>query len=100
MRQRPIAPLLDALGELGAGVRSELGTGCPPVVIDANGLEGGATRMPGGQSSQYFSALLMAAPYARQGVRIDVIGDLVSKPYMPMTTPQARSSSGRYIPRS
>ncbi len=86
MRQRPIAPLLDALDDLGASVRSELGTGCPPVVVDAHRLEGGTTRMPGDQSSQYFSALLMAAPYARQGVRIEVIGDLVSKPYMPMTT--------------
>jgi 3-phosphoshikimate 1-carboxyvinyltransferase len=86
MRLRPIAPLLNALGDLGASVRSELGTGCPPVVIEANRLEGGATRMPGDQSSQYFSALLMAAPYARRGVRIEVIGDLVSKPYMPMTT--------------
>lgn len=86
MRQRPIAPLLDSLRDLGADVRSELGTGCPPVIVEANGLEGGSTRMPGDQSSQYFSALLMAAPYARQGVRIDVIGDLVSKPYMPMTT--------------
>jgi 3-phosphoshikimate 1-carboxyvinyltransferase len=86
MRQRPIAPLLDALCDFGVSVRSEFGTGCPPVVIDADGLEGGTTRMPGDQSSQYFSALLMAAPYARQGVRVEVIGDLVSKPYMPMTT--------------
>jgi 3-phosphoshikimate 1-carboxyvinyltransferase len=86
MRQRPIGPLLDALRDLGATVTSETGNGCPPVVVEANGLPGGRTTMPGDQSSQYFSALLMAAPYAKQGLTIDVAGDLVSKPYMPMTS--------------
>jgi 3-phosphoshikimate 1-carboxyvinyltransferase len=47
--------------------------------------------MAGDQSSQYFSALLLAAPYARDGVEIEVIGDLVSKPYMPMTAAVMRS---------
>lgn len=86
MRKRPIAPLIQALNDLGADVRSEAGTGCPPVVVRATGLPGGRCAMAGDQSSQYFSALLLAAPYARNGVEIEVIGDLVSKPYMPMTT--------------
>jgi 3-phosphoshikimate 1-carboxyvinyltransferase len=86
MRLRPIAPLLAALQDLGADAVSEQGTGCPPVVVQANGLPGGETRMAGDLSSQYFSALLMAAPYARQGVSVEVMGDLVSKPYLPMTT--------------
>ena len=85
MRLRPIAPLLAALADLGADARSELGTGCPPVVVRAAGLRGGQTRMAGDLSSQYFSALLLAAPYARDGVAVEVIGDLVSKPYLPMT---------------
>jgi 3-phosphoshikimate 1-carboxyvinyltransferase len=85
MRQRPIAPLLAALNDLGADVRSELGTGCPPIVVHAAGLRGGQTRMAGDLSSQYFSALLLAAPYAREGVAVEVVGDLVSKPYLPMT---------------
>lgn len=85
MRKRPIGPLLDALNQLGAKAVSEAGTGCPPVRIEANGLPGGIARIPGDQSSQYFSALLIAAPYARHGVEIEVIGDLVSKPYMSMT---------------
>ncbi len=85
MRLRPIAPLIAALNDLGADVRSEAGSGCPPVVVDAAGLRGGQTRMAGDLSSQYFSALLLAAPYARDGVVIDVGGDLVSKPYLPMT---------------
>jgi 3-phosphoshikimate 1-carboxyvinyltransferase len=85
MRQRPIAPLLAALNDLGADARSELGTGRPPIIVHAAGLRGGRTRIAGDLSSQFFSALLLAAPYAREGVSIDVAGDLVSKPYLPMT---------------
>ena len=85
MRQRPIAPLLAALNDLGADTRSEAETGCPPVLVQGAGLRGGQTRMAGDLSSQYFSALLLAAPYARDGVEIAVLGDLVSKPYLPMT---------------
>lgn len=85
MRSRPIQPLIDALNDLGSIVESEAGTGCPPVRVTAGGLPGGSVSVPGDQSSQYFSALLIAAPYARDGVEILVEGDLVSKPYMPMT---------------
>jgi 3-phosphoshikimate 1-carboxyvinyltransferase len=85
MRHRPIAPLIGALNDLGADARSELDTGCPPVIVEAAGLPGGRTRMAGDLSSQYFSALMLAAPCARDGVVVDVDGDLVSKPYLPMT---------------
>jgi 3-phosphoshikimate 1-carboxyvinyltransferase len=86
MRLRPIAPLIAALNDLGADARSELGTGCPPIVVQSDGLPGGQTQMAGDLSSQYFSALLLSAPYARNGVAVDVLGDLVSKPYLPMTS--------------
>jgi 3-phosphoshikimate 1-carboxyvinyltransferase len=85
MRSRPIGPLLHALRELGSLARSEANNDCPPVVINANGIRGGRCSMEGGLSSQYFSALLMAAPYANRDVEISVIGDLVSKPYMEIT---------------
>jgi 3-phosphoshikimate 1-carboxyvinyltransferase len=85
MRQRPIGPLLQALRDLGADVESELGTGCPPVVAHAAGLPGGRTRMAGDQSSQYFTALLLVGAYARYGIEVEVAGELVSKPYLPMT---------------
>ena len=85
MRKRPLAPLLQALTELGADVRSESAVGYAPVIVEASGLSGGICTMPGDLSSQFFSALLIAAPYARNGVTINVEGDLVSKPYMVMT---------------
>jgi 3-phosphoshikimate 1-carboxyvinyltransferase len=91
MRQRPIQPLITALNDLGSSVRSEEDTGCPPVLVTADGLPGGTVSVPGDRSSQYFSALLIAAPYARQGVEILVEGELVSKPYMPMTADTMRA---------
>lgn len=85
MRQRPIGPLLQALNDLGADVHGELEAGYPPVIVNASGLPGGRCRMAGDQSSQYFTALLLAGPCAANGIEVEVIGDLVSKPYIPMT---------------
>lgn len=85
MRKRPIQPLLDGLRALGVDAVSREGNGCPPVIVRANGIAGGHARMRGDISSQYFSALLMAAPYARRDVEIEVEGALVSSPYVTMT---------------
>ena len=85
MRKRPIQQLIDALNRLGADVVSIDGTGCPPVLINANGLTGGRIEIPGDISSQYISAILLAAPYASGDVSIVVIDDLVSKNYVDMT---------------
>jgi 3-phosphoshikimate 1-carboxyvinyltransferase len=85
MRQRPVQDLLDALAQLGGQAVSELGTGCPPVVLAAHGLPGGKATIAGNISSQFLSGLLMAAPYARSPVEIVVAGELVSQPYVEMT---------------
>lgn len=85
MRQRPIADLLQTMNELGADVVSELGTGAPPVVVNGRGLAGGTAQISGTISSQFLSGLLMAAPLAQSMVCLDVVGDLVSKPYVTMT---------------
>jgi len=85
MRRRPIQPLIDGLRTLGVDAESREANGCPPVVVRADGIAGGRARMRGDISSQYFSALLMAAPYATRDVEIEVEGDLVSAPYVTMT---------------
>lgn len=85
MRERPIADLADALGQLGGRVECEGQGGCPPVRIDARGLAGGTTRIRGDISSQFLSGLLMAAPMAHKPVTIAVDGTLVSQPYVRMT---------------
>ncbi len=85
MRQRPVQDLLDALAQLGVQANCELGTGCPPVVVNATGLRGGEAHVSGSISSQFLSGLLMASPYARQPVDIVVTDQLVSQPYVRMT---------------
>jgi len=85
MHERPIADLLSALNQLGADVRSEAGTGCPPVCVKANGLPGGKTTIRGDISSQFLSGLLMASPLAQNNVELLVEGELVSQPYVTMT---------------
>ncbi len=85
MRQRPIKHLLDALRQLGVDAQSEAGNDCVPVVIHAKGLRGGRTEIRGDVSSQFLSALLMAAPFASGSTIIDVTSELVSQPYVEMT---------------
>lgn len=85
MRQRPIGDLLTALNRLGVHALSETGTGCPPVIVETQGLRGGPTSLATNLSSQFLSALLMAAPAAKQTVEIFLEGPLVSEPYIDMT---------------
>lgn len=83
MRERPIGDLIDALHQL--GVEVEATNNCPPVEIFAKGLSGGKTKIAGNISSQFLSALLMVAPYARSLTEIEVTTELYSKPYVDMT---------------
>jgi 3-phosphoshikimate 1-carboxyvinyltransferase len=91
MRERPIQDLLDGLAQLGVRAESETASGCPPVVVHANGLRGGAARVRGDVSSQFLSGLLLAAPYAGQPVTLTVDGELVSRPYVELTLAVMRS---------
>ena len=95
MRERPIGDLIDALNQLGVTInplsqreRAE-GEGevdiCPPIKITASGLPGGKTKIAGNISSQFLSALLMVAPYAKSPIEIELTTELNSKPYVDMT---------------
>lgn len=85
MHQRPIQDLLDALNLLGVDARSENGNGCPPVVIQGGGALYDHTRIKSNVSSQYLSSLLLMAPKTEKGMTIEVISEVVSKPYVDMT---------------
>ena len=85
MRTRPIEELLEALRSLGVDAQSEPGTGCPPVRIGTSGLGGGTVQMAGERSSQFLSAMLMAAPYAQGDLVLEATGQLVSEPFVQMT---------------
>jgi 3-phosphoshikimate 1-carboxyvinyltransferase len=85
MRERPIAPLLDALRILGARAASLRGNGCPPVRVGGVRPEGGRAALEGARSSQFLSGILMAAPGFSSGVVLEVEGPLVSRPYVGIT---------------
>ncbi|MBU2515456.1 3-phosphoshikimate 1-carboxyvinyltransferase [bacterium] len=85
MQQRPISDLISSLNSLGVTVVDLNHSGCPPVKILASGLNGGTVTIPGDKSSQYVSALMMAAPYAMQETIINIEGELVSRTYVEMT---------------
>ncbi|MCO5225565.1 MAG: 3-phosphoshikimate 1-carboxyvinyltransferase [Thermomicrobiales bacterium] len=85
MRERPIAPMIAALRDLGVDVVSTEVDGFPPLEVNANGISGSEVTMAGDKSSQYFTGLLIAAPYARDGMTIRVDGELVSTPYIDIT---------------
>jgi 3-phosphoshikimate 1-carboxyvinyltransferase len=88
MRERPIGPLLQALQSLG-GNASSMNVerpDCPPVRISGRGLTGGTAQVAGDISSQYLSGLMLAAPLAHKPVRLEVLGELVSVPYVAMTS--------------
>ena len=85
MRERPIIDLVNGLSQLGANLRCINGTDCPPVEVIAEGLPGGITRLSGAVSSQYLTAILLAAPYADKEVQIEITDKLVSVPYVEMT---------------
>ncbi len=91
MRQRPILDLLGALNDLGGDVKDALGRGCPPVTVSARGLSGGVVSIPGEKSSQYISAILLAAPYAENQTTIEITGSLVSRSYVELTINMMRS---------
>ena len=86
MRERPIAHLVDSLTSLGAQLRIEGEAGCPPVRVAGGGLPGGEGFIDGRHSSQFTSAVLLAAPYAREDVDLAFMeGELVSRPYVETT---------------
>lgn len=85
MRERPIDPLLGALKQLEVSATSLMAEGFPPIKIEAAGIHGNSVTMAGNKSSQYFTGLLMAAPYAQNGMTINVEGELVSRPYIEIT---------------
>jgi 3-phosphoshikimate 1-carboxyvinyltransferase len=85
MRERPIADLLDALQQLGVAAYSVNHDGCPPVIVQSDGLPAGTVRIRGNVSSQFLSGLLLAAPFGNGNLTIRVEGPLVSAPYVFMT---------------
>lgn len=87
MHERPIGDLVDALNAVGARITYTGEPGYPPLHIQRGLINAERMQVRGNVSSQFLTALLMAAPLMakRQDLRIEVIGELISKPYIEIT---------------
>jgi len=87
MCQRPIGILVEALRELGAEIEYWKQDGFPPLHIVSKGqrMSGGEVSIPGNVSSQFISALLMIGAVLEGGLKINLTGDISSRPYIEMT---------------
>jgi 3-phosphoshikimate 1-carboxyvinyltransferase len=87
MHERPIGDLVDALGAVGAQIEYTGEAGFPPLRIRRGHIHANRMSVRGNVSSQFLTALLMAAPLMAKDhpVSIDVVGELISKPYIEIT---------------
>ncbi len=108
LRERPLKPLLDALAILGVQSSTEGERGYPPVTIRGGRLRGTEVMLRNIESSQYVSALLIAAPFAAGEVAIVLTGRVPSLPYIALTMETmgafgvdvALDATGRYVVKS
>jgi 3-phosphoshikimate 1-carboxyvinyltransferase len=85
MHERPIGDLVEALRQLGADIRYLGNEGFPPLRISPARLAGDVAQVRGDVSSQFLTGLLMALPLLGRTVRVEVVGELISKPYIEIT---------------
>ncbi len=86
MHERPIGDLVDALRQLGADIHYSGNKGFPPLEIHPATLSGVShISVRGDVSSQFLTALLMALPLLDREITVEVVGELISKPYIEIT---------------
>jgi len=86
MHERPIKDLVDSLLQLNADITYLNEEGYPPLRISPSEIIiNGSVKIRGDISSQFLTALLMAIPLTKKEVSIEIVGDLISKPYIDIT---------------
>ncbi len=90
MHERPIGDLVDALRQLGAHIDYLGQEGFPPLRIHPADLTGDTTEVRGDVSSQFLTGLLMALPLRQRNTTIEVVGELISRPYIGITLAMLR----------
>jgi len=90
MHERPIGDLVDALRRLGARIDYLGQEGFPPLRIYPAEIAGDTTEVRGNVSSQFLTGLLMALPLRQRNTTIEVVGELISKPYIGITLAMLR----------
>ncbi len=85
MKERPVGELVDALNKLGANIKFTNEQGYPPLLVVGRKIKGDKVVIRPQQSSQFVSALMMIAPYLKNGLEIVMENKPVSTPYIFMT---------------
>lgn len=93
LRERPVGPLIDSLRQLGARIDCVENEGHAPLVAHGGSLQGGRCTLDAGASSQYLSAVLMAASTAPRPVTVEALS-LTSEPYVDLTVDAVRAMGG------
>jgi 3-phosphoshikimate 1-carboxyvinyltransferase len=86
MHERPIGDLVDALRQAGANIEYLGKEGYPPLKLSPASIASlSPIKIRGDVSSQFLTALLMALPLTGQAFTIELVGELISKPYIEIT---------------
>ena len=97
MKQRPIKPLVEALKELGADIEYLENEGFPPLKIKGKKLEKNFVEIPADISSQFITSLILVGGKLENGLTINLLGEITSKPYIEMTLKLLSEISGKSI---
>ena len=97
MKQRPIKPLVEALRELGADIAYLENEGFPPLKIKGKKLEKNFVEIPADISSQFITSLILVSGKLENGLTINLLGEITSKPYIEMTLKLLSEISGKSI---
>ena len=95
MRERPMAPLFEAVRSLGGEVRCLAREGFLPAAIRGGTLRGGRVRIRGDVSSQFLSALLLVSPLVPGGIELAIDGPVSSAAYLDLTRQTFEAFGGR-----
>jgi 3-phosphoshikimate 1-carboxyvinyltransferase len=86
MQQRPIKVLVDALKNLGANINYLTSENFPPLNISGTHLTGKSININGSESSQFITAIMLIAPFVKNGISIHLKGEIASFDYIKMTS--------------
>jgi len=83
--ERPIAEVVDGLRQLGCKIEYLDKEGFPPIKVFGGGIGGGAAKIRGRQTSQYFSSIVISSVYAQNKVTLECIDTMTERPYLDIT---------------
>ena len=98
MHERPIKDLVDSLSSIGADIKYLKNTGYPPIQISNFNFNGSKhISIKGNVSSQFLTSLLMAIPLIERDLRLNIDGELISKPYVDITLKLLKLFNIKYV---